>query len=427
MKESFLHYIWQHQRFNFSELQLTDCSSLRIQDFGFPDHADGPDFKMAKIFIDEVMFVGNIEIHVKSSDWHHHQHASNNKYKNVILHVVYENDKTIYYPNGELIPTLELKGKISKSLLESYQRLSESSAWIPCAPIFDRYNIDKFVFWKERLLIERIEEKIDNYDSVIKNDFNGSLEHFLIAKISYCLGLKSNESSMYDLIKKIPFNILKKTSGDSIQMQGLLLGVSGLLPVSSENVYIQQLIKEGKYQLHKHQLYALTANEWAWGGVRPTNFPTLRIVQLADLLCRVPHFFNLAAKKISAKEIQDIFTVQLDEYWDTHYTLDGEQSSKKRKNIGSERQKIIVINAIVPILFYLSKFYHDAAYQDIALELLELYPHEQNSIIEQWKTLGINAKSAADSQALLQLKKQYCNSKKCLSCQIGFDLLQKHS
>jgi hypothetical protein len=424
MKEELLHYVWRMRLFNPTALYTTSGQAVIIQQAGAYNTHAGPDFLNAKVKIDDTIWAGNIEMHIKASDWLKHKHHEDRAYDNVILHVVYEEDTPVYRPEGEALPCLELKRFIPQRLKAHYLRLIHNSSWIACqAQITTVADITK-ALWLNGLAIERLEEKavqIQNRLEANTGDWETTFYQFLARSF----GGKVNAEPMEELAKRTALSIVGKHRDRLFQLEALLFGQSGLLQEQRNDPYPQQLQEEYAFLSKKYSLQPMAAVNWKFLRLRPANFPTIRIAQLATLLYQTRHLLSktLAAQNIA--ELENIFDVKLSNYWQQHYTFD-KASSKVHKALGKSTIHLIIINTIIPFLFVYGKYKGETALQDRALHFMEKLPPEDNQIIRKWAALGMSAPSALQSQALLQLKKRYCTPRRCLACAIGNAILNRH-
>jgi hypothetical protein len=421
MKEDFIHYIWKYKKFNFSNSKTTNGEELTILNSGDYLQKEGPDFFNAQIIIADQKWAGNIEIHVKSSDWYLHHHEKDVNYNNVILHVVWNHDTPIFRKDNSEIPVFEIKNYVSQDVQHTYRELSTKKSWIYCENQIK--NINSFVLsnWQERLFLERLEEKSRPIQELLietQQDWEAVL-FYLLAKN---FGLNTNGDAFYKIAKSLTFSLIQKESLEVIYIEALLFGQANLMPDDVEDNYPKELKAWYDYLAVKYKLNKPTLENIQFFQHRPDNFPTIRLAQLA-MLYHLQR--NLFSKIISAKnltEIQSLFELSVNGYWKTHYNFD-KPSPKKAKSLSKEFINLLIINAIIPIKFaYAQNQGKESA--EILIDLLATIPAEKNNIIEKFSTFGIKSKNAFETQALLQLKNNYCNSKKCLNCAIGLDLLK---
>ena len=421
MKEDFLHYIWLYKRFDFSNLITTQNEILTITNFGYYTQLAGPDFFNGQIILNNQKWAGNIEIHIKSSDWYLHNHEKDANYDSVILHVVWEHDTPIFRKDNSEIPVLELKNYVSKEELHKYQSLTTPKSWIFCENQIK--NINDFVIsnWQERLFLERLERKampINQLLSETENDW----ESVLFCMLAKNFGLNTNGESFLKISKSITFSIIRKEALEVMYIEALLFGQADMIPSNAEETYPRELQSWYDYIALKYKLNKPSIEAVQFFKHRPDNFPTIRLAQLAMLY----HLHrNLFSKIIEAKSIQDIyqiFNISVSDYWKTHYNFD-KSSSRKEKSLSKSFIDLVIINTVLPIKFAYSNNHGKDNLEELIHLILTISP-EKNTIIEKFTTFGLKANNAFESQALLQLKNEYCNAKKCLQCGIGLELLK---
>ena len=420
MKEEFLQFIWKYGLFNKNDLKTTDGKSVEIISKGQSNSDSGPDFFNAKIRIGETIWAGNIEIHQKSSHWFQHRHDTDAAYDNVILHVVEMHDKQVQVKNHE-IPTLVLR--YPDEILENYENLLRSKQWIACENQLPK--VDPFIlrFWFSSLMIERLESKTGDILAILEQNKNNWNETFyqLLARN---FGMKTNALPFEMLAKSLPLQILSKHKNDLFQIEALLFGQSGLLNEALlGDDYFLALRNEYSYLYKKYNLSGIEAHLWKFMRLRPINFPTVRIAQLAMLIHRSSALFSHILETESPEELRKLFDVRASEYWDTHYRFNKTSTEDQPKVLGETAFNNLVINTIVPMLFVYGDQHLDQAMKDRALSLLEKLVPEENQIIRKWNESGIESRSAFETQALLQLKNNYCDAKRCLNCQLGAKII----
>ena len=358
----------------------------------------------------------HIEIHINASDWKKHLHQNDEAYNNVILHVVYKDDKPIVNENGQAIPTLELKNRLPQKFITDYELLTQSLTWVPCAPHLAKLNQDKWPFFLERVLINRLMKKKERIDLLLqktKNDWEEVLYRLLLRY----MGLKVNGAAFESLADHLPYAILKKQTESLEQKESILLGQAGIL--EPKDAYTTRLAELYRHQKNKHSLIPMTGVEWKFSRLRPANFPSIRMAQLARLYHQTPKLFNAFLHTDTIKEIEEILEVTASNYWDNHYLPGKESSATRKKKLGKTTKQVLIINAIIPLIFAYGVTLKDEDLKAKALDFLSDLPTEKNNIITRWKEHGVKATSAAQSQALIELKTDYCDNYKCLNCQIG--------
>ena len=422
MKEDFLHHVWQFKKFDIANLKTTKGESIQILNSGQYLQLSGPDFFNAQLIIGNQKWAGNVEIHLKSSDWYVHNHEKDSNYDSVILHVVWEHDVPIFRKDNSEIPTLELKEHVLLSDLHKYQSLLSQKSWIYCENEIG--NVDDFIFknWQERLFFERLERKSQLIFELAETS-NQDWEAVLFCLLVKNFGLNTNGEMFYKIAKSIPFSVVRKESFSLESLESLLLGQANLLSHDFQDSYARELQKSYHYLVQKHQLREKVVGSVEFFKHRPDNFPTIRLAQLASLYFHQKNLFSLVMNCSSINELYQVFNVGVSEYWETHYNFDRE-SSKKMKKLSKSFIELLVINTIIPLRFT----YALSQQKDIMQELIDLavsIPSEKNGIIDKFKAFGIESKNVYESQSLIQLKRNYCDLKKCLDCAVGHSILRK--
>jgi len=421
MKEEFIHYLWKYKLLS-NKLQLTTGDSLIILNQGTHNKDAGPDFINAKVKINNVVWAGNIEIHINSSDWFEHKHNYDKSYDNIILHVVLNDNKPIKRANGELIPTLEIANKFDLALYDNYQNIIRSKNWIPCENYFKQIEPTYFNLWLERIVIERIERKVDELR--IRFNYNKkNWEQTFYELVARSFGFKLNSEPFELLAKSLPINYLTKHINDELQINSLILGQSGLLNQRFTDNYPKDLLNEYNFLKNKYNLNPLSSHLWRFLRIRPNNFPTIRLSQFAQLIYSSRKLFSKTIEAESYIELQQLFKVKAAPYFDNHYIFDEEIAESKEKHLGNSAIDLLIINVVVPFLFLYSFEKDEQYYRNKALRLLENIKPEFNSIVKKWEITGFKAKNAMQTQALLELTENYCFKKKCLDCVIGIKIL----
>ena len=423
MKEDFLHYLWKFKKFDTLNLKTFNGEEITIATVGQYLELAGPDFFNAQITIANQKWAGNVEIHLKSSDWYVHHHEQDSGYENVILHVVWEHDTEVFRSNNSEIPVLELKKYVDKATLENYQSLMAPKSWIFCEKQINK--IDGFVFknWQERLFFERLERKAKSIFDLLEQT-NHDWEAVLFCLLAKNFGLNTNGELFFKMAQNIPFSVLRKESFEIENLEALIFGTAGLLDCDKEDTYFKDLKFRYFYLIHKYQLEQGGQAPVQFFKHRPDNFPTIRLSQFANLYHSQVHLFSKISVLNSLKSSYDLFQVSTSEYWLNHYQFDKE-SPKKRKSLSKSFIDLIVINTIIPLQFAFAKSQGKEISEDL-IRLLEEVSPEKNAIIDKFKSFGVLAASAFDTQSLLQLKMEYCNAGKCLECAVGMELLKKN-
>jgi len=419
VKELVLQYIWQYKLFSPEAMKTTNGENVTVIDTGKPNTDAGPDFFNAKIKIGETLWAGNVEIHTKSSDWEKHKHFENKSYDNTILHVVKIADKEIFNSKGEKIPQLEL---IYPSYIDqNYENLLNGKQWIPCASKINLVPAIIISSWKTTLVTERLQQKTSDIQQHLAAN-NNNFEEVFYVTLAKSFGFGTNSQTFGMLAQSLPLNILAKHKNNLFQIEALLFGQAGLLSGCDNDEYCQKLAKEYSFLQSKYQLKAIDGSQWKLLRMRPVNFPHVRIAQFASLIYKSSKLFSKIVDQPDLKNIQVLFQTETSEYWETHYKF-GDGTLNKSKKIGKSSVYSLIINTVIPFLFAYASSRNNQGLMDRAFSLLSEIPSEKNSIIEGWKNIGITAENAVDTQALIQLKKNYCDDKKCLRCSIGLKVL----
>lgn len=423
MKEDFLHYVWRLQRFNQSLLQTTEGENIQLLAIGEHNKNAGPDFLNARLRIGTTLWAGNIEIHLRASEWLNHQHQHDPAYDNVILHVVLEEDQLIYRPNQERIPCLELRNRIDLKLSKNYLRLLQQETWIPCQSQLASVSTISKKLWLDRLMVERLEQKTQQLQEILSQT-NNDWEESFYRLLARSFGLQVNPQPFEQLARSLSLTLLRRHKNNLRQIEALFFGQAGMLQDNFADQYPNQLKKEYDFLRRKYRLAPMPKSAWKFLRLRPANFPTIRIAQLAMLIYQSSHLLSKVLAVQNIPEIENMFDRRVSPYWQKHYLFD-KISPKRNKTLGKSTIHLLVINTLAPFLFYYGQQQGDEKHQDQALRLLEAIKPEQNHIIKQWKKLGLKPESAYQSQALLQLKKHYCDARQCLNCAIGHQILKE--
>lgn len=422
MQEAFLHFVWQHQAFNQKALLLYGGESLEVLQIGRHNHMAGPDFLESMLRISGLQWAGSIEIHLRSSDWHKHGHTGDPNYDNVVLHVVYEHDAEVFNPQGEPLPTLELKGLIKPMFKTRYEQIITQHTTIACGnQLINVKSIDKLSML-ENALVERLMEKSFRFKELI-DESGKDWEEATYQWLAQGFGFKSNAENMLKLVKAVPLRVLRKHQ-DPLAWEALLFGASGLLNVKPEDIYMARLQEEYAFLQKKYGINSsLSYNQWHFSGVRPPNFPTIRIAQLIAFVKAQSNLFNLFTDFSEVAAMKKGFEVVPSDYWLLHYRF-GLPAKKTLKGMSRSAQHHLLINTVAPLLIAYSDYEKDGNTKEKAMSLLMSLPKEKNTIIREWMGLGWNINSAFDSQGLIQLYNRYCQPKRCIECKIGLALVK---
>ncbi|HNW89920.1 MAG TPA: DUF2851 family protein [Bacteroidales bacterium] len=421
MNEDLLCYIWKYQRFS-ANIFTTDGKQIKVESPGSANTDAGPDFTNAKIRIDNTLWAGNIEIHLRSSDWYAHRHEQDKAYDNIILHVVYEDDKPVFDKIGNKIVTVELKNTVDDQLISKYKKFAESKNTIPCSKLTDMVNEIIIYNWLENLAIQRLQVKtaiIFNKLSLYKNNWEQTFYEIFARNF----GFNVNAEPFEMLAKTLPQQYFAKSKNNLFQIEALLFGQAGLLDDDFTDDYPKKLKTEYSYFQKKYNLKPIGKHLWKFLRIRPKNFPTIRLAQFASLIYKSNNLFSKILESRTHTEIYQLFDLDCSDYWQTHYVFD-KLSAKSPKNPGKSTINLLIINTIVPFVFAYGKIKDDESFTERALEFLSVLPPEKNHFTEKFLLAGIKPLNAMQSQAMIQLFNEYCSNKKCLHCSIGDAVLK---
>jgi hypothetical protein len=422
MKEDLLQFIWKFQYFNRNELRCIDGDEVQIIHPGTFNSNQGPDFKEAKIKINNILWSGNVELHINSSHWHTHHHSEDTNFNNVILHVVWNHDTEIKDTNGSILSTIELQPRVSKLLLEKYRKLKENAQFIACENLSSGFGSLALNSWKQRLVAERLIIKSKNiFTDLQQNNYHWEETFWWLIAANF--GLTLNSGVFKKMARSLPLSLLAKHKKNIIQVEALLYGQAGLLSKAFEDKYPKMLQKEYFFYQKKYKLSPVD-EELYYLRMRPANFPTIRLAQLAMLICSSEHLFSKIKETESVDELKKMFSVTANDYWHYHYIFD-EVSDYKIKKLGRQMVDNIIINTVVPVIFSYGLHHSEEALKEKAIRWLEEIAPEKNTITQGFERLSYSNKSAFDSQAYIQLKKEYCDHHLCLQCAIGNSILKK--
>lgn len=416
MNERLLQYIWQFQLFNTQQLKTTDGLPIQVLHAGTFNQNQGPDFSEGRIRIADTLWIGHVELHIRSSDWNKHRHNGDSNYQPVILHVVWQEDIKV-----NNIPVLELNGLVAKRLLEKYEQLHNRPSFIPCEQLITPLPTLIWQSWRDRLLMERLDHKEEHIlQLLLQNRYNWEETCWWLLARNF--GMKVNADAFEAIAQSIPLSLLARQKHSLLQLEALLLGQAGLLTGNYTDSYPQQLQQEynalaNKYDLHPilFPLHLLR--------MRPVNFPTIRLAQLAAIVYERQHLFASFRNSTHARDIRRLLDIKASTYWNDHYLFD-EPSTTCEKKVGSMLCNSVIINTLSPLLYTYGHYHKKQDLIERAIDWLsELLP-ENNQIVSSYARLGIPATDAADTQAMLEMKKSYCTHFRCLDCSVGNHLLR---
>ena len=424
MTESFLHYVWQYQYFDRSDLRTTDGEPVSVFVPGIKNSDAGPDFFNARIRIGAVSWIGNVEIHIFSSGWTAHKHDLDDAYENVILHVVWKEDKKIKRKDDSGLPTIELKNRVDNVLLLQYRQLVNHPGSIPCARFFSDVKWITKVSMLEKALVQRLQTKANQVLQMFERNKH-DWEETAYQLLSRNFGFKVNSEPFQQLAQALPYKTLMKHADKIVQVEALLFGQAGFLESTTGDDYFAVLKREYSLLSKKYglELKRLHKTQWKFLRLRPANFPSLRLAQLASLLHQQQSIFSRIVEASSYQSFLRIFGVTQSEYWQTHYQF-SKPMPEPVPALGETSINNIIINTAVPLLAGYGKYRDDQLFIDRAVEILQNTVSETNSIVTSWKELGFDSRSAGDSQSLIELYNNYCLRRRCLDCNIGFSIIR---
>lgn len=419
--EQLLHYVWKHKIFPLKELKTTTGQQVEVIDTGLANTDAGPDFFNAKLKLDGVLWIGNIEIHERSSDWFKHGHHADAGYNSVILHIASEIDTEISRSNGERIPQIQLI--CPEAVRTNYKELLETDSYPPCYRIIPSLPPFTAHSWMTALQMERFEQKATLLNERLKR-CQGNWEDAFFITLARNFGFGLNGDAFETWAHRLPFRAVDKHRNDLFQIEAIFFGQAGILEDSDGDGYYLRLKKEYTYLQHKFGLIPMDASLWRFLRLRPANFPHIRIAQLACLYHRAYGLLSRIMETETLQGVRDILKGGTSEYWLTHYTFGGSSPSRP-KTLSNTSLDLLIINTVVTFLYAYGLHKGNRVLCARAGSFLEELKAENNYITRMWEQCGMKASNAADSQALIQLKKEYCDKEKCLYCRIGYEYLKR--
>lgn len=436
MSELFLYFIWQYQDFDHTDLRTTDGESVQVIHPGFRNNHAGPDFTNARLLINDVEWVGTVEIHVNTADWLAHKHQHDRAYDNVILHLVWHDDrpatgKRIDRADGSPLPTLDLEHRVATLLLERAAALTDAPDSIPCAGSFRIVQPLRVTSMLDKVLLQRLERKAADVKTIFEQT-GQDWEETAYRLLAQNMGFKINAQPMLQLAGAMPLKVIRKHRDAPAQVEALIFGVAGMLddPDKGElelpDDYRNTLRREYRFLAAK---YGLTENQlsphiWKWGRLRPANFPTMRLAQFARLMSEQASLLSLFVGEDKAEMLMRALQVKPSAYWQTHFRF-GKEAAKASSTLGETSAENIIVNTVVPLLAAYAHHRDQPAYLDRAIGLLEQLPPEKNRITDDWSALGLTVRTAFDAQASIELYNHFCQQKRCLQCQIGVSIVKQ--
>jgi hypothetical protein len=426
MKEEFLHYLWKYSLYDQEKLLDNEKQKIIVLDPGEYNRDSGPDFFNARIIVDGTVWAGNVEIHTKSSHFDNHGHQNDPAFNNVILHVVAENDRRVYNTKGEEILTVQLH--FDSAYYDKYISLVNNPYIIACQESITNIDFILIRHWLNSLVIERIQSKSE-FIMKIYSETGHDWDETFYRLVSRYFGFRVNTEPFEMLATALPFRIIRKHADNIFQIEALLFGTAGLLDQglfkeALADEYYQNLIKEYTILAAKYSLQPLHGWLWKFSRLRPPNFPTIRLSQLASMLSVTGGLFSKTLDTRDIKSIKALFEVSASSYWDEHFVF-GKKSRSFTKHTGSQAADLLLINSVIPLLFVYGQSRDNQDICERALTFLEEIPSEENVILSEWERAGVKAESAFYSQALIQLRNEYCKKRKCLDCRIGNKIISQ--
>lgn len=418
-----MQYVWKHRLWRSEDMVTNTGKKVRVVDPGLLNTDAGPDFFNAKIEIDGHMWVGNVEMHYRATDWKRHHHDSDKAYDSVILHVVAKDDAPVRRTNGELIPQLVLE--VSPQFNADYASLVGATIEVPCATKIKQVPHLTIVEWVEGLAFERLHGKVERIHQLL-DSFNGSWEDVCYVTLARNFGFGINNDAFERLARRTPLRLLGKHSDSVLQIEALLFGQAGMLDAQKPGMdsYYNQLCTEYAFLSNKFQLTPMEKESWKLFRIRPQNFPYRRIAMLAQFIEGGFRMMNRILEAEGEKEMRALFEVELSGYWTKHYTF-GKPNERATATLSRSSTDIILINTVAPLLYAYGELTGNYEMTDKSIKLLEDLRAESNSIVSHFVAYGIDCPDALTSQALVQLKREYCDARKCIYCKIGHHLLSK--
>lgn len=420
--EDLLQFIWAEGLFETHALRTTDRRTVEVVHPGRIQRNSGPDLHDARIRVDGQLWAGTVEVHARSSEWNAHGHQYDPAYDNVVLHVVHEHDAEVRTSRGRLLPTLELHARIDSALLTSHARLMQERGFVPCAGALGRIGAEHWTSWLDQLAVERMERRAQTLRSELAS-LRGDLACLFFHQLARAFGLKVNAEPFGMLANAVPLRVIHRVAADLFRTEAVLFGQAGLLQVDFVDAYPRGLQQEHHHIARSHGLRPAPLASWKFGRMRPVNFPTIRIAQMAQVLVRCRGALLDLLNTGALMELRALLEVTASDYWTDHFQFD-RPATPCPKRLGRSGADHVIINAVVPVLFTMGRLHGDQRQVDKAMDLLRSLPAESNSVVAGWTSLGVKADRAVRGQALLELKDQYCTRRRCLNCAIGNHLLR---
>ncbi len=428
--ESLLQYVWKHKMFPLKQLETTDGLPVEVIDAGLQNTDAGPDFFNAKVKVGGTVWIGNVEVHDRSSSWHAHGHDHDSAYDNVVLHVAGEVDSDVVTSDGRRVAQLRLE--VPQVVKDNYEALLSADRYPPCYAVLPGLSRLVVHGWLSRLLTERLERKTEAICRRVEL-CGGSWESALFVTMARNYGFGVNGDAFERWAMSVPLQSVARHRDDLFQIEAVFMGQAGLLEPSTvaprhraeagREGYFDRLRREYRYLAHKFGLQPIDAGAWRFLRMRPQNFPYIRLSQLAALYHSRRADLSRLVECATAGRLRELLYTEVTPYWETHYTF-GSVSARARKGLSLSSLDLLVVNTAVPMLFAYGRHRHDEALCSRAFDIISQLKAEDNNVVRMWRECGVCADNAGDSQALIQLKREYCDRKDCLRCKIGFEYLR---
>lgn len=420
--EHLLHYVWKHKLFPLKILQTTTGLPVEVIDPGLHNSDAGPDFFNAKLKIGDTLWVGNVEVHTLSSDWYRHKHDQDKAYDSVILHIASRIDCEVLRPNGEVIPQIQLT--CSEQIQTHYEELCRADAYPPCHSVL--ISLPKLTVhsWLTALQTERLEQKAAMITKRLER-CNRNWEDAFFITLARNFGFGLNGDAFETWASMLPLSAINKHRDDLFQIEAFFFGIAGLLEEEKDDEYYHRLRKEFQYLWHKFELTGgMDASLWRLLRLRPGNFPYIRLAQLAYLYQKSDVLFSRLMEAATLNDVRNLLITRTSAYWESHFVF-AKTSSHSEKKIGEKSVDLLIINTVIPFLYAYGLHKADEGMCSRAGNFLEDLKAENNYITRKWSNAGIPVTTASDSQALIQLQKEYCDKRKCLYCRFGYEYLKR--
>ncbi|HYG53022.1 MAG TPA: DUF2851 family protein [Flavobacteriales bacterium] len=425
MREAVLHYLWKFRKLKNHRFNSVDLQNIEVIHPGIHNHHSGPDFLNARIAINGIEWNGHVEIHVNSSEWEKHRHQHDPAYNNVILHIVYQCDQPVFTHSGVELIQAEIKDLVNETDLKNALTFIENTSDIACINQLKYIDGVTIRSQKERALFNRLESRLKTIERELSKTHN-NWEQITFIMLARAFGTNLNKYAFERLAQTLPLSVIQKEGYSLERTEAFLFHYSGLLH-GQANEYAKDLAQTGRLFSIKYTYQPLYASEWKFSAMRPHNFPTVRLAQLASLIYHERNLFSRIVEATSIQELIELLTCTASDYWDNHFSFSKPSPTTSIKQTSIGFMHTVIINAVIPVQFAYSRYIQNPDMTERCIDLLEALPCEQNTAVNTYKKAGVEAKTAFDSQALIELKNNFCTKKKCLTCAIGLHILKKEN